>query len=59
MAKRRTETDKRRRASREARKRGQAAPGGKSNYARKREYLARTGKWGFECPSKPWRVGAG
>lgn len=59
MAKRRTEAEKKRRSRREDKKRGQDNPGGRSKYAVKRAYLAKAGKWGFECPTKPWRIGAG
>lgn len=42
-----------RRAQREA---GQRRPGGRSNYARKAEWLNAHGVFGFEVPQpKPWR----
>lgn len=43
--------DKRNRKQREMDK-----PGGNSNYARKKNYLAREGGWGFEyAEPKPWK----
>lgn len=36
----------------------QARPGGASNYARKRKYLAKYGGFGFEYVTKPWRAGS-
>ena len=30
----------------------------KSNYRRKRDYLAKHGLWGFECVNKPWKAAA-
>lgn len=55
MAKRRTKQAKGRAKKREAKERGQAAPGGQSPYALKHRYLAARGLWGFECRDKPWR----
>lgn len=56
MAKRRTKkaaARAHRKASKEA---GMGRPGMKSNYAKKREWCKRNGKWGFEVLSpKPWK----
>lgn len=41
-----------RRAQRQS---GQKRPGGKSRYARKRDWLLAHGMWGFDVPHpKPW-----
>jgi len=44
-------------AAKRARKKAEMEnSGGKSKYARKRNYLDKIGKWGFQIPEpKPWK----
>ena len=42
-------------AKRSRKEQAASHPSGRSKYARKKEYLARTGEWGFNIPHpKPW-----
>lgn len=55
--KRRSKRQEQRAKKRGAREAGQRRPGGKSQYARKREYCMSRGVWGFDVPTpKPWRA---
>lgn len=53
--KNRTKRAQARAKKRAAREAGQKAPGGASNYARKRAFLNKHGGTGMDYPQKPWR----
>lgn len=55
--KRRTKRAAARARVKAAKEAGMRRPGGKSNYARKREYCLKHGVYGFEVkPPKPWKA---
>jgi len=53
--KRRTKRQQNRLKLRAARESGMRAPGGASNYARKRAFLNKHGGTALDYPKKPWR----